>query len=803
MKSFFIAMFSLCAFTAAAQHQISGTVKDADGAPVPFATAALLRPDSTAITGVITGNDGKFVLLANVAAGDYILQVSFIGYNKEYRRVNVPSQSELGEIILTESASRLSEVVVTAARPLVVNRADRYVVNVSGNIQSAGRDALDIMRNTPGLLVNQNGDITLMGNRVQIWIDGRPSQMSGEQLQAFLKSMQGGEIDRIEVITNPSSRYEAEGTGGIIDIRTRKGLELGVNGTLTGGYQKGRKDRGNVGVNLNLRHEKYNVFGNYSINNNTGWERSVQNNVLQTPDGPITFDQKAIAQRTKVGLRHSVRAGMDYFINSSNILGIIINAYHSNYGTSDSRGITDISPIYNGVSYSTSDFSKTDKSDGIQVNMNYQFTFSNPGQRLNFDLDYARFGSDPLQKNANKYYDPADMMIGDIEQFSNANPQIINVYSAKIDYTQPLWKDARAETGAKFGQSTTDNDLKYEKFVNNVWQLDSGRSNRFVYMEQISAAYINISQRLGKFNFQAGLRGEYTYHKGDQKTTGEVNDTTYFKLFPTFFMNYQASPQHSFGLSYSRRLTRPSYSLLNPFEIALDAYSFTKGNPNLKPSYRHTVQLSYTLGQGLMVRISYGSTTDYIMLKPIEDVATQRYGTTYANFSRFQTVVPMVNYRRQIVKTWTANLYAEGAYQINTSQEESGEFVNKGIGFYVQLNNNITITPSLSAEITGMYISKMRQGYLVIQPMGNLSIGFRQILLKDKMNLSLTINDILFTNKEKVYARYENVNYALAVNRDSRYASLTLRYNFGSTTVKAARNKSTGIEDETSRAGGR
>jgi len=212
-QSLFIVVFCLSMFTATAQHQLSGTITDgADGSPVPFATAALLRADSTVVTGVMADVDGKFVL-AKVAEGDYILQFSFIGYQKAYHRVNVPAQSDLGEVTLNESSTRLQEVVVTADRPLVVMRADRYVVNVSGNIQSAGRDALDILRNTPGVLVDHRDRISVMGNNVQIWIDGRPSRMSGEQLQAFLTAMQGGEIDRIEVITNPSSRYDAAGSG--------------------------------------------------------------------------------------------------------------------------------------------------------------------------------------------------------------------------------------------------------------------------------------------------------------------------------------------------------------------------------------------------------------------------------------------------------------------------------------------------------------------------------------------------------------------------------------------------------------
>ena len=803
MKHFLITIFCFCAVAATAQHQLSGTVKDAaDGSPVPFATAALLRSDSSVVSGAMADADGKFAI-QNIATGNYILQVTFIGYERTLRNVNVPSQSDLGDITLAESAMRLQEVIISADRPLVVARTDRYVVNVSGNIQSAGRNATNILRNTPGVLVNQNGDISVLGNNVEVWIDGRPSRMTGEQLQTFLNSIQGDEIDRIEVVTNPSSRYEAEGSGGIIDIRTKKGLQFGVNGTITAGYQQGQADMENAGISLNWRREKFNLFGNYSLTRQNFWEKPSYINILQTPEGEITLNQKATGKSKDAILYNSLRAGVDYYINANNTLGIIVNGYYVDDVTTTLKGKTDITPTYNGVSYSTADNIQIRSLDGIQVNANYQTTFK-PGQQLNLDFDYARFGSGPLQQNKNIYYDASNAMVDDIEQFRNGNPQTIDVYSAKIDYVQPVWEGARMETGAKFGQTTTDNDLKYEEFnyIRNLWEVDPGQSNRFEYTEQISAAYINLSQQLGKFSLQAGLRGEYTWSEGEQKTTGEVNNKSYFDLFPTFFVNYETSQKHTFGLSYSRRLSRPNFTNLNPFEVTTDAYFFIKGNPNLMPSYTHSVQLSHTFAQGLMTRVGYSHTTDMIMQAPVEDATTQpqRTGIIYQNFGKNQNVNVMINYRKQVVKFWTTNMTVQGAYQTNTSQEASGEFTNEGTSFTAQLSNNITITPTLSAEVTGMYMSKMRYAHYIMQPQGNFSVGLRQSLLKNKMVVSLTINDILYTSIQKGGAKYENVNYSYVMEQDTRYVNLTLRYNFGSTTVRAARNKSTGIEEEASRA---
>ena len=232
--------------------------------------------------------------------------MSFIGYEKVYRKINIIEESNLGDILIYERATRLKEVVINANRPLVVSRSDRYIVNVSGNIQSTGRDAIEILRNTPGVLVNHRNEISVMGGNVQIWLDGRPLRMSGELLMSFLNSMQGGEIDRIEIITNPSSRYEAEGSGGIIDIRTKKGLQFGMNGAATIGYRQGRMDREVAGININWRREKFNMYGNYTVNRNNNWEGINQINVMKIPDSEITFNQNTIGKNTKTGLKNAL-----------------------------------------------------------------------------------------------------------------------------------------------------------------------------------------------------------------------------------------------------------------------------------------------------------------------------------------------------------------------------------------------------------------------------------------------------------------------------------------------------------------
>jgi hypothetical protein len=727
------------------------------------------------------------------------VRVSFVGYEKTWRNVNVPARSDLGEIELSESANRLSEVVVTATRPFVEQRVDRYVVNVGSHIQTAGRDALGVLGNTPGVLVTSDGSITVMGNRVEIWIDGRPSRLSGEQLKALLTATPGETIDRIEVITNPSSRYDAAGTGGIINIRTVKGLQYGVNGSANAAYTKGKADRENAGLQLNYRNNALNLFGNYGINRNNDEQSIRQVNKIETPEGEtITFDQNTLARNQSAVVRHQYRLGADFFLSPNKTLGILLNGYENGKEKIQVDGETQITPAYDGVDHTDIQSLLIKTMSGKQANINYQQTFAEPGRQFNADVDYGRFNSNSSQQFANRYYSANGEPAKDTEQSRHANPQAIDVYSVKMDYRQPLGK-IQLEAGVKSSGSKTDNDLQVEQFAGQRWETDANQSNHFVYTEQIHAAYASLSRSWGKWSVQAGLRGEYTRSDGKQRTTGMENDSSYFNLFPTLYVNYRPE-NHTLGLSYSRRLMRPSYSSLNPFELKTDAYSYTAGNPYLTPTYIHNVQLSYAYRQSLMVRLSYNHITDLINLAPVADGDQVRYGMIPTNFGKRQSFTLMANYRISPAKWWTLNLMADAAYATNRSVESSGVFTNNGFVYDIYMNNSITLGHGFSAEITGLYVSMQKQGYLVMEPMGYLSAGVRKSLLKNKMTLSLNANDLLYTMTEKVTANYEKTDYQLTGKRDSRFATLSVRYSFGSDKVKASRNRNSGIEDEAGRA---
>jgi hypothetical protein len=783
-----------------AQHSLSGTVKDqSDGSAVAYATVALMTADSSIVTGITTDGTGGFKL-ENVGAGNYLVRISFIGYETAYRNIGVPQQSDLGEIRLTEKANKLDEVVVTASRPFVEQRIDRYIVNVGSHIMTAGRNAMDVLRNTPGVLVNPNGSITVMGRSVEIWIDGRPSRLSGDQLKMLLSSTQGETIDRIEVITNPSSRYDAAGIGGIINIRTKKGLQYGMNGSVNAGATKSRVNGNEAGLLLNYRSSAVNLFGNYNVNRNQIWQKISQTNSIKMPEGLITFDQETLGKSQTASMHHQYRLGADFFFSRNRTLGLLVNGYGSGKDISITDGNTKITPAYENVAQMTMHSQMTQQTNRQQANANYQQIFSKSGQQLNIDLDYGRFYSKPLQSITNHYEDEYKTPVRDEEQLRHVNPQQIEIYSGKLDYTHPVWENGRLEAGVKSSRSKTDNDLLYETYVDDRWETDRNQTNHFIYTEQIHAAYLSLSKSWGKWSVQAGLRGEYTLSSGEQRTTGAVSDSSYINLFPSLFINYRPD-SHTLGISYSRRISRPSYGQLNPFEIKMDAYSYIAGNPYLTPAYTHNVQLSYSYKQYLMARLSYSHVSDMIVNAPVASGEDARYGIIPINFGRNQSFSGMVNYRISPAKWWVANLMVNATYATNNSgQEQEDEYLSRGFSYNISLNNSFVLPYGFSAEISGFYVFGLKQGYFVLEPIGNISAGIRKSLLDNKLMISLNVNDLFYTYNERVSAQYGNINYKVVNDRDSRSAALSLRYSFGSDKVKASRRRTSGIEEEAGRA---
>ena len=797
MKYFFIAIFSLCLFTATAQHQLTGTVKDgADGSPVPYATAALLRPDSSAITGVITGNDGKFVI-QNVEAGDYIVQISFIGYNKEYRNVNVPAQSDLGDINLTESATRMQEVVVTATRPLVEQKLDRVVVNVAGNIITAGSNINDVLKQLPGLLVDQNGSIRLNGRPATVYIDGRPTRLPTEQLAQMLKGMMGDVVDRVELIANPSSRFEAGMSSAIVNIRLKRDVSLGVNGSVQA--SAGFTDHDFIsrgGLYLNYRSKKLNIFGNYGYNKMKNYEETWQ--IRNYDDAmPVTYDQYTLVRSVSPG--HTLRAGVDGFISPKQTVGFLFTGSFSErdgiFASKADITRTDVSIIDSTI---LSDSWSTNRYSSQMYNLNYRLIISD-GEELTIDADYGKVYARRWQNILNSYIFPNGSEIRLPTEFQYNGPRDIDIFSLKADYAKPFSEKSRMEAGVKAGKTDTDNEILYENRYNDEWVNDRNQSNQFKYTEAVFAGYATYAHKFGKFSAMAGLRAEYTYIKGESPTMDTTFTRGYLGWFPSAYLQYQINEKQGLNLSYSRKINRPGYGILNPFRTYIDPYTFSSGNPNLKPQYPNTITLRYNIG-GYSVNTSYSFVNDVFEKVFIQDDENKNIFITQNNIGKRQDFTLSGYAPIKFSKWYTLNIYAEATcYMVDALY--NGEPLKKDyLEGYASLQHFFTILPTMRANIQMAWVPPCWSGLIArLDGVWWMDAQIEKTFFDKRLSLTLSYNDIFSSNIWIGKIKFGNIDQTFKENYHQRRTMLTARYSFGSQKIRGARNRNVGIEEEMGR----
>lgn len=584
----------LCStLTAEAQNgntrSIHGTVLDASTSePLEFVTIALVKPDSTIADGTTTDEAGDFSL-GNIPAGDYRILVSLIGYEEVVMEIG--RGGDLGQISLEPEAEMLDAAVVTARRPVIEQKLDKIVMNISDAVSTEGSNGTDLLRKAPGVTIDFDGNVKLNGSSVAVWLDSRPSNLSGKELEVLLQSTDGTTIDRIEIMAHPSAKYDAAGGGGIINIVTKKNFMEGFNGSVNLGYGGMYFDRYNQNadgsVNLNYRGRKTSTFLTYSARYDD-MSTLMSSESLYGPDYSLSMsNQSNLLMRN---FNQMFRVGNDWYINDKNILGVIVNGTFRNSNTGTyGENFTEHLMGEDLLARLESEIDNSDKFNGISANLNYTHTFDKAKmQELTVNADYSYYdilnGSyqEDIPVSVLSAIIPVDSNI-----FRQDASQKLQIWSVKADYQQLFWKTGLLEAGLKWSRTLTDNNSVREDFFNSMWNYSDSLSNLFLYDEQIAAAYISAAKSFGqKWSVKIGLRGEYTYARGDWRSAGQQSVKSYFNLFPTAFVSYMPTQKWRLAASYTRRINRPGYSQLNPFRTYISANSYTEGDPNLDPSSR-------------------------------------------------------------------------------------------------------------------------------------------------------------------------------------------------------------------------
>ncbi|MDB5200914.1 MAG: TonB-dependent receptor [Ferruginibacter sp.] len=803
---------SLSSFAQSA-GKISGAIKDGGNQKIiDAASVSLLRAkDSSLVKLSVADKDGNFSF-ENVKEGSYLVLATSVGHTKVYSQpiqlTATSTNAETGTLQLVPVDKKLSEVIVTAKKPFIERKLDKMILNVEGSISNTGSTAMEVLEKAPGVSVDKDGNISLKGKQgVIVMIDGKPSYMAGADLANFLRSLPSSNLDQIEIMTNPSSKYDASGNSGIINIKTKKNKQKGFNGSMSLAYGQGVYSKTNNSLNLNYRVGKVNIFSTVSANYRKSFQ---QLDILRAYSNADKTPKAIFRQNTstkKENYNYNAKIGMDFYATKKTTLGFVFTGYTTpgkEHGNS-----TSYLQSYTGVTDSivTALRAENNKWKNGAINLNLRHSFDSTGRELTADVDYLQYKADKDQRFVNAIYNPdwtsrnSDILLGEL-------PSDIKVYSAKLDYTHPLKKELKLETGAKFSYVTTDNDAGYFNMSNGIKTVDFKRTNRFTYKENVNALYVNLSKTIKKWGLQAGLRIENTNYKGHQFGNAQRLDLdssfsrSYTNAFPTTYISYNANDKNQFGFSYGRRINRPDYEDLNPFLFFLDKYTYGEGNPFLKPMYSNVVELSHTYHQWLTTNLNYSHTKDLFNEtfrqnnQPDDSLSTiVRQG----NYGISNNISLSVNAQLKIAKWFTSMIYTEARYQ-EFKGELNGENLNvQSKNFGVNINNQFTFKKGWSAEASGFYRTKASEGQMTIGAISQVSFGVKKDVLKNKGSLKLGVRDAFGPMKVHGNINFQNTAASFQQYNDNRVATLSFNYRFGKPIKGLKNRKSGGAGDEQNR----
>ncbi|MGN7821146.1 outer membrane beta-barrel protein [Chitinophaga sp. 22536] len=792
--------------------KIAGKVIRTGDQPVEFATVTLLKAgDSSLVKGAIADINGKYEF-EQIKQGKYLIAAAAVGMNKAYSKpFEVGTTGVTVPALAMDAASKsLKAVDVTARKPFVEQKADKMVVNVESSITAAGGNAMEVLEKSPTINVDKDGNISMKGKGgVIIMIDGKPTNMSSQEVTELLKSMPASNVEQIELIANPSAKYDAAGNAGIINLKLKKNKNYGTNGNVSLAVAQGLRPRGNGGINLNHRNEKVNLFGSYNYSHRES-EQNLDVYRTMTNNGHYqVFDQNN-SDRYKSDY-HAAKVGLDYFISKNHTIGVMADLARRdrNNPTQAFTKIGNGSIIDSMLRTNSAENSRWQRG---AYNVNYRGILDSTGKELNIDLDYARNTNKQTSSIFAVSRDGADKGILGSDTSRNNQPSSIEIKTAKIDYVHPLKGGAKLEAGLKTSFVTTDNDARFDSLRAGNWIKDENRSNHFIYKENINAAYVNFSKQFKKVHVQVGLRGEQTHINGYSESTQKEqlkivkNDSSYFNLFPSAALTYELNKNNTFGLTYSRRIQRPDYEELNPFESYLDRYTKQAGNPYLRPQYSNAFELTHTFKEFLITSLGYTHTKD-MMTRILEAAVDPASGDTSAIRYRYQNVAKADNFSLNvsvpvpITKWWTSFTTASLLYNMYETVVDKNNVKLSSFGFFGRTQQTFTLAKNTTAELTFLYVAPqvLEEGLFKMKSMYSLDLGLQQKVMKGKGTLKLSVADIF--NTQYFRGSFDNAGRttALVSRNDVRQVRLSFNYRFGNSNVKAARTRETGLEAEQNR----
>lgn len=778
---------------------ISGTILDAAGAALPGATVTLKKgTDSSVVKTAASGADGRY-RFSELPFGSYFLQVTIVGFSpyttspltaaEEGRTLTVPAIR-----LEPASAAVLGGVTVNATKALVERKTDRTVVNVDALVSSAGTTALELLERAPGVTVDENGVVSLNGKAgVLVLIDDKPTYLSGDALANYLRSLPSSTLDKIELMPTPPARYDAAGTAGVINIRTKRSRTAGLNGSVSTALNHGKLFSTTNSLNLNYRRGDLSLFGAFSYVRANGFSDLDIHRTYFDEQGAASsyFTQNSYIRRNHHAF--SARVGADYTVNKRTAVGVALNALHrpSYYDINNTSRILNAQKAEDSTTVAHSHERIRWTNGG--ANLNLKHDGRRPGRTVTADLDYIRYHSPSRQAYYNTTYrasggaPTSDLLTGHL-------PSTIDIYASKVDYSHTVQKGLTAEAGAKTSYIRTSNVADYRLTANGQTTPDYEKSNHFLYREQISAGYLTLNHEGTRLQVKAGLRAEHTLSKGHQLGNAVKRDSAfrndYTSVFPTVFLSYKldTTAAHQLNFSYGRRIERPYYQDLNPFVTPLDKFTVYAGNPFLRPSFTDEVSLAHTYKNKITTTLAYSRTKDAFMETIRLD--SNHYLSQPTNVGSSSILGLSVNAGLRPARWWTLNVFADVQNRRYEGELFRSRLDTSAVYFGTNIGNQVKLGGDWSAEIGGTYRTGVVVGQVSLASLWQVNAGIQKMVLGGKGTVRGAVRDIFYSGVRN--GIIHNLYRAEATFRnqgDLRVYTLSFAYNFGGPAQERSRSR--------------
>ncbi len=785
---------------------LQGHIENNRKEAVPFVTITLRKAsDSSLVKGNLSDSLGNFSFQA-IQPGTYYLRVQHIGYGSTSSQpISVKQENKnihLPTLTLTKNDKKLKEVDVKASKPVIQHLPGQTIVNVENSSLSAGNTVMGVLRKSPGVMVDQNDNIYLNGKKgIMVTINGRPTHLSGDQLASILKNMPASALSKIELMRQPPAKYSAEGTAGIINLVMKKQVALGFNGSINAGVGYGQYWQYSGGTDLNYKSKKWSLYGNYNYNHKKNKiDINGHRKFFDKGTNDLESQMQQLTQIQVGGGNQTAQLGVDYNFTPTQTIGFVAQGSFNNgdFKSNSPSRFLEADNQLDSISTSTNDIGYNWENES--ANLHYNIDLDKKGSKLNINADYNHFFQSMPQSMQTHTTDANGNPIGKIIKRKGKQPNNINIYAGKIDYTDIINPKLNIEAGLKTSFVNTKNKSLFQINNNGQWEDDQSRNNHFSYKENVNAAYFTLGKSFNKgWKAKIGVRAEQTNIKTYQLETDSANTQNYFDLFPNLSLSKTINPNHILNLSYTRRIDRPNYQYLNPFIYYVDEYTYREGNPYLKPQYIRSLELSYTFYKRYSMILSYSHTKDIMTEIARREPHSQALYQTHDNLNKLDNLTLSFNLPIKITPWWQTYNSLKIFYN-NYRGLYNGLPLNKDYtSFTANTYQSFLLPNHWKAELTGMYRSKMIMGPIVVTPMYMVSAGIEKSFWHQKADIKLNLQDIFQSIDFTGEMNFGDIHTRQNIHAYRRALHLTFTWHFGNQKVKVKQYKNTGIQKEENR----